>query len=70
MDMQTASETKACRLLQPGVDITVGRGRVIWVGATTKHPEGWILPGRTVTQNPYRAYSVAADIDAFTKQRL
>lgn len=56
------------------LDITIGRGRIIWAEALTyegKHPpyqgeifpEGWVLPGGVRTQDRALAEAVAKQID-------
>ena len=56
------------------LDITIGRGRIIWAEALTyegKHPpyqgetfpEGWVLPGGARTQDRALAEAAAKQID-------
>lgn len=50
------------------LDITVGRGRVIYADATTDmagkhHPAGWVLPGGARTDDPERAVLAAESVN-------
>jgi len=71
------SEREFFRFTNP-LDITIGRGRIIWAEALTyegKRPpyqggtflEGWVLPGGERTQDRERAEAVARAIDGKSK---
>jgi hypothetical protein len=63
------SEREFFRFTNP-LDITIGRGRIIWAEATEHkglvHPAGWVLPGGERTLDRERAEAVARAIDRRT----